>query len=747
MTTSNLMSMPVDIPWRRIATSNDMIDTGFGDRKFPARWRPSITVFCYEPPKEEQQLDDRIITFLKVSCTITGLENPLDSKSARVSVPAKYLAQNPWAMKYWKTRNSRIVDYYPCHGALLQVAVFPNDEIAQTPVSKFPIVMDFEPKKREMYYSHTEKNDILSSSRSSIEVKKGTTSTVSQETGWNIGGGASLGSDSGSASFGGGYSSKTTSSVQNVNMVTADLSRERRESYSYVSELSHMYHLLNSYHLGTNRAMFFLQPRPYIAQSEFSFVNGLRKLEGIQEYFLVIARPKDVKGLCVEATLETAHFQIERAYKGRIIMKSQLQQGSNLQKTAAALGLTPAEEDAEKEALVAAWNQISAEKRRVLELLFDVGAGWTLQAVNDHRKSEGVDLFSQKEWDSFKSLRDEMGKESYDPSQTAVVIYEKAQSDSGVLFVFGRSVGYCVKEARMMKLPPEGLVYEKRIPLDNVTRIGEEYTLPHLPLDWAAANAVANTIGGDLMASLAAPERLAYGDATLDEALFIQEPLVEALRLMPDGDPYNIPLTEIDGLDRAMAARLAETFGVARRKDALALDPYQISTALEITEAAARRLRTTLMGEGPRADLAAGEVPVVTPDLAGLGIDAARRMLAEQMLALRPEIVCEDSLEPADSVLRQYPAAGSVIKRGESLSVVTSSGPVLVPDVAGMNVDAADKELARHALAGLQSPVNAADFEPGTVVAVLPEQGSKVARGTQVVLQVASQPRPVSDEG
>jgi hypothetical protein len=69
--------------------------------------------------------------------------------------------------------------------------------------------------------------------------------------------------------------------------------REQRETYSHTTQLTQMYHQLDSYHLGTNRAMFFMLPRPHVVQSELTFVNGPRLLEGIQEVFLIVMRPKD----------------------------------------------------------------------------------------------------------------------------------------------------------------------------------------------------------------------------------------------------------------------------------------------------------------------------------------------------------------------------------------------------------------------------------------------------------------------
>src|SRR5262252_7459429 len=76
-----------------------------------------------------------------------------------------------------------------------------------------------------------------------------------------------------------------------------------------------MYHQFTAYHIGTNRAVFFMLPRPHIVQSDLTFVNGPRLLEGVQEILLVVLRPCHMPGFCVEAWLETAHIASEPVTK------------------------------------------------------------------------------------------------------------------------------------------------------------------------------------------------------------------------------------------------------------------------------------------------------------------------------------------------------------------------------------------------------------------------------------------------
>jgi hypothetical protein len=68
-------------------------------------------------------------------------------------------------------------------------------------------------------------------------------------------------------------------------------------------------------HVGTNRALFLLLARPHVLQpTDFrTFVQGLRAIEGVQEFFVIVSRPQDMEGLCVEASLETGHFPEDTA--------------------------------------------------------------------------------------------------------------------------------------------------------------------------------------------------------------------------------------------------------------------------------------------------------------------------------------------------------------------------------------------------------------------------------------------------
>jgi hypothetical protein len=194
-------------------------------------------------------------------------------------------------------------------------------------IEDFPRIIDFEPKMRDLYQGATEDGEVLTASTSEIKTDKSHTRTDSSETGLSILGAVGAGLATAAGALAGGVGGAAVGATlgstlaasqthkwgdtnQDNQQVQTDASRDRRERYATTTNISQMYNLLTGYHLGTNRAVFLMLPRPHVLQpTDFrTFVQGLRYIEGVQEFFLVVARPSDVPGLCVNATLETGHF-------------------------------------------------------------------------------------------------------------------------------------------------------------------------------------------------------------------------------------------------------------------------------------------------------------------------------------------------------------------------------------------------------------------------------------------------------
>ena len=75
---TTLLSLPVDIPWRRLATSEDMfaLDPSVD---LPVKWRSSLAIFYFAPqPDPNQDPDlanpDELVTFVKIVATVTGFQ-------------------------------------------------------------------------------------------------------------------------------------------------------------------------------------------------------------------------------------------------------------------------------------------------------------------------------------------------------------------------------------------------------------------------------------------------------------------------------------------------------------------------------------------------------------------------------------------------------------------------------------------------------------------------------------------------
>lgn len=177
----------------------------------------------------------------------------------------------------------------------------------QIDLKEYPHIIDFEPKTRDLIQAATETGEILTGSKSGIKTDRSFINTNSSEDGFTLSPKIGKKDESG---IGATLSHKNTETDQETWKVTADASRERRETNATVAQISQMYNLLSGYHAGTNRIVLLMLARPHTLQptDHRTFVQGLRRIEGIQEYFLIVARPEHIDGLCVEAFVETGHY-------------------------------------------------------------------------------------------------------------------------------------------------------------------------------------------------------------------------------------------------------------------------------------------------------------------------------------------------------------------------------------------------------------------------------------------------------
>lgn len=302
------LNLPLQVPWERMCVSQDMLESDVCSEDHLPKWRSSIAVWRYVPEEEYQIYTGRKIVYLKVTATITGYQPRDKELEGRFRGPPKS-----------RTDVDSILDsFMPCTGAIVQVTIGPHDT-HDVKLVDYPYFMDFQPKKRELYEMATDTQERISRSLEETKVGKASGTAQSQEVldvdqGYSSGGsggvsvvGTGAGGSS-SAAAQGQWGSKHLSSDQLSVNRSSDESRERRETQSHTTQLSQMYNLLDSYHVGTNRAVFLISPRPHVLDEPSGLVKGPRPVDGIQEFFLVVNQPKDQEHLCVSVRLDTGHL-------------------------------------------------------------------------------------------------------------------------------------------------------------------------------------------------------------------------------------------------------------------------------------------------------------------------------------------------------------------------------------------------------------------------------------------------------
>ena len=175
------LNLPLDIPWKLVAASPDMMDTRFCDVLFPPPWRTSLAISVFEPKLEDlpEELCEQRITFVKVSATITGYQpSPEEVKEGAASLPDADVAE-------------LLDEYFACYGALLTVASFPTPRILDhhrdPDLARFPRIVDFEPKLRDFYQAATDSGEVLTASQSGVDTTKSFLHTDATESGWKLG--------------------------------------------------------------------------------------------------------------------------------------------------------------------------------------------------------------------------------------------------------------------------------------------------------------------------------------------------------------------------------------------------------------------------------------------------------------------------------------------------------------------------------------------------------------------------------
>jgi hypothetical protein len=701
--TITTFGVPVDIPWRRIAFSEDMLDKTACDRTLPLRWRSSVAVFTYQPPDDQQQMDGLLISYLKVACTITGYQ----PDGAEINIRDR-IERSGWTHKR-VTDNiaDSISPYYPCHGAVLEVVVAPRHE--GVALADYPYFADFDPKKRELYELVTDTGEVMSRSLEDVNVRLGQTTLQSHEvrdtTSWSASLSAGVGGNEGAPGISGkgtvSNENQTTdlSQQQYENIRTTDSARESRETQSHTTQLSQMYHQLDSYHLGTNRALFFLLPRPHVLESPRTFVNGPREIEGIQEFMLVVIRPKHVDDLCVEAYLETAHLKRtpvidQGSFTGTLI----------LPKIDAPVEDRDGTFDSDDDSYTNPQSG-SATYPVPFDSVIDTDrgdGGYTVDSVNkvgDAGFSFDVqpDHVTVNGWAIGKFVDNRTGNDLFPASidlKATIFMKKKVGVVKGYtdgLLITGRGVCSCSGHDVFLPRLGSSLVHEAAVPN---AKVHEGRDRP--PIGILEANQLRTQIGREMVKSFGSNERYPRGVVQLLDSQLVA---ASTGAMINGADPdLNFRIANASGLDRTVRAKIVKKSPRITRSRVLQMPIAEQMRTFGLTIEETVGVRRALMDLDRREEKAPQTVRV--PDVHGLLLEEGRRALAPVNIAFGGSETVDSPL-PANVILEQDPKANATVPKGTPVTFKLASGlTVRLPDVVGLHLSDA---LCRIREAGLRS--------------------------------------------
>ncbi|WP_251094164.1 Stk1 family PASTA domain-containing Ser/Thr kinase [Streptomyces sp. Caat 7-52] len=126
------------------------------------------------------------------------------------------------------------------------------------------------------------------------------------------------------------------------------------------------------------------------------------------------------------------------------------------------------------------------------------------------------------------------------------------------------------------------------------------------------------------------------------------------------------------------------------------------------------------------------------PNFVGHTLGEAKRMAQNSDLVLAPPTrkECED--QPKGNICTQNPEAGTNVDKGDTITLVVSSGApkIQVPDVLGAQADQAESQLKAKGFV-VDRKFEVSDRTPGVVIKQDPEGGSTEEKGTTITLTVA----------
>ena len=138
--------------------------------------------------------------------------------------------------------------------------------------------------------------------------------------------------------------------------------------------------------------------------------------------------------------------------------------------------------------------------------------------------------------------------------------------------------------------------------------------------------------------------------------------------------------------------------------------------------------------------ISAGSEMVTMPDVLGLSERDATAQLSELGLNVNPE--SQESDEPEGIVVNTEPRPATEVQAGSTVTIYVSTGPAEVPNVVGMDEDAARAAIEDAGFVVDVSYDEETPSEPGVVLSQDPEGSEEASRGSTVAIVVSRYEEP-----
>jgi serine/threonine-protein kinase len=200
--------------------------------------------------------------------------------------------------------------------------------------------------------------------------------------------------------------------------------------------------------------------------------------------------------------------------------------------------------------------------------------------------------------------------------------------------------------------------------------------------------------------------------------------------------PGNVLVPTVRNLSQAQAIDELEERGLRANVDRLSSDEIREGLAIRTVPGAGNEVER---GERIQLFISSGPELVATPGVVGLSRDSAEAQISDA--GLRPAVQEQESDEPEGEVIAQDPEAGTELEHGSTVTITVSTGveQVVVPDVVGLEVRDAERQLRAEGLVPVRRETEVSDpAQDGQVIDQRPGTGVEVDRGREVVIVVGA---------